>query len=260
MPGKDGVESVRLTGSNVGLSKGDGNLLGVNPNFVNPGSNFELKGGSPAIDAGTKAFGYFSVGLDSGTRVGMIDIGAYEFGSGGGGTTPTPTPVDPNPTDPNPVDPNPTDPNPSILGTSGRDVMNGTAGNGVFNGLAGNDKAGTASGGSTCCPAPVAAELDTLDGGAGNDVLHGGTGKDILIGGTGTDRFVFKTVAEAGKGTGQDQIRDFSRAQGDKIDLGNIDAHTGQSGQPDLHLHRFEGGSAVRRASSAIPTATSLAM
>jgi parallel beta-helix repeat protein len=235
--GKDGLESVRLTGANVGLNKGDGNLLGVNPNFVSPGNNFELKGGSPAIDAGTKAFGYFSVGLDSGTRVGMIDIGAYEFGSGGGGTTPKPTPVDPNPVDPNPVDPNPvdpnpvdpnpTDPNPSVIGTSGRDVMNGTAGNDVFNGLAGNDKL---SGFGGVDLLTGGGGLDTLDGGAGNDVLHGGTGKDILIGGTGADRFVFKTVAEAGKGTGQDQIRDFSRAQGDKIDLGNIDAHTGQSG------------------------------
>lgn len=61
-----------------------------------------------------------------------------------------------------------------------------------------------------------------LTGGTGNDKLTGGTGRDILIGSGGDDRFIFRTVAEAGKGNGRDIISDFS--QGDKIDLSGIDA------------------------------------
>ncbi|MBC3372878.1 M10 family metallopeptidase C-terminal domain-containing protein [Pseudomonas sp. SWRI92] len=83
-------------------------------------------------------------------------------------------------------------------------VMTGNAGNNVFNGGAGNDR---------------------LDGGAGNDTLMGGVGTDTLIGGAGADRFVFSTLSELGKdGTG-DVILDFSRLQGDKIDLSKLDAN-----------------------------------
>ena len=54
--------------------------------------------------------------------------------------------------------------------------------------------------------------------------------RDMLIGGAGADRFVFKSVVEAGKGNAGDDIRDFSRAQGDKIDLSGIDAMTNKAG------------------------------
>lgn len=218
--GKEGDASVRFTGSNGTLSKADGNLLGVNPNFVSAPNNFELSSGSPAIDAGTKAYGYFSIGLDSGTRAGLIDIGAYEFGGGSGGSTPgTEDPVEPIvPTDPGTG---------GMTGTSGRDVLNGTSGADVMNGLAGNDKLNGYAGKDALSGGGGS---DTLDGGNGADMLHGGTGKDILIGGGGADRFTFKSTADAGKGTAQDQIRDFSRAQGDKIDLSGIDAHSGKAG------------------------------
>ena len=55
---------------------------------------------------------------------------------------------------------------------------------------------------------------DTLNGGAGNDKLYGGAGKDTLTGGAGKDSFVFDTAP-----TGSDTITDFSRAEGDKIQL-----------------------------------------
>jgi Ca2+-binding RTX toxin-like protein len=55
---------------------------------------------------------------------------------------------------------------------------------------------------------------DLLSGGAGNDKLFGGSGADTLIGGMGADRFIFDTAP-----TSRDTIRDFSRAQGDKIQL-----------------------------------------
>ncbi|MBB4086383.1 beta strand repeat-containing protein [Sphingomonas carotinifaciens] len=63
---------------------------------------------------------------------------------------------------------------------------------------------------------------DTLDGGAGDDILYGDAvtmaagsrgGADTLTGGTGADRFVF-----AGS-FGRDTITDFTRSDGDVIDL-----------------------------------------
>jgi len=71
---------------------------------------------------------------------------------------------------------------------------------------------------------------DTLLGGDGDDALVGGAGKDILYGGAGADRFVFATgdVAQAPAGAGwittwADQVGDFSRAEGDRIDLRSMD-------------------------------------
>jgi hypothetical protein len=63
-----------------------------------------------------------------------------------------------------------------------------------------------------------------LIGGAGNDALTGGNGKDSLTGGPGSDNFYFKKYAELGLGTNADVITDFSKAQGDKIDLSSLDA------------------------------------
>ncbi len=60
---------------------------------------------------------------------------------------------------------------------------------------------------------------DTLYGDSGNDILKGGTGTDYLYGGTGSDIFVFE---KADIGTGVDRIKDFSIAQGDKIDIRNL--------------------------------------
>ena len=60
------------------------NILGADPDFVNPdiahNPDFHLKPNSPAIDAGTEAFGVASTDLDDNPRVvgGRIDIGAYE--------------------------------------------------------------------------------------------------------------------------------------------------------------------------------------
>ena len=59
---------------------------------------------------------------------------------------------------------------------------------------------------------------DSLDGKAGNDLLDGGTGRDQLTGGSGADRFRFATAG--GFGTAQaDRITDFSRSEGDRIEL-----------------------------------------
>lgn len=71
--------------------------------------------------------------------------------------------------------------------TGGHDVINGGAGN------------------------------DLIFGQEGNDVITGGIGNDTLYGGSGADRFVFNGLDE-----GIDEIRDFSTAEGDVIDLSSI--------------------------------------
>ncbi|PWI34190.1 hypothetical protein DI392_08365 [Vibrio albus] len=60
---------------------------------------------------------------------------------------------------------------------------------------------------------------DYLDGGAGNDYLIGGEGNDILVGGEGIDTFIWKAEDLDGS---TDTIKDFSIADGDKIDLSDI--------------------------------------
>jgi Ca2+-binding RTX toxin-like protein len=67
-----------------------------------------------------------------------------------------------------------------------------------------------------------------LNGGGGDDILIGAGGQDNLTGGNGADLFVFRTIGESGVGGGtRDVITDFSRAQGDRIDLSAIDAIAG---------------------------------
>lgn len=70
---------------------------------------------------------------------------------------------------------------------------------------------------------------DALFGDAGNDVLRGGDGVDRLTGGGGGDRFVFVARTES-LPAARDAILDFSRAQGDRIDLLAIDANAGATG------------------------------
>ena len=74
---------------------------------------------------------------------------------------------------------------------------------------------------------------DLLDGGAGRDRLFGGRGADLLIGGADADRFVFKTAAHSPPG-GHDVILDFSRDQGDRINLRPLDAFPGRTGDQKL--------------------------
>jgi Ca2+-binding RTX toxin-like protein len=78
-------------------------------------------------------------------------------------------------------------------------------GNDIVNGMGGNDVISTR---------------------AGADVLNGGAGRDILTGGADADRFVFSATGDTAVGQA-DRITDFSRAQGDLIDLSAIDAIAG---------------------------------
>lgn len=71
---------------------------------------------------------------------------------------------------------------------------------------------------------------NTLDGGGGDDILRGDGQHDILIGGSGSDRFVYDNVGDSPANANADEIRDFSHAQGDRIDLRLIDADTATVG------------------------------
>ena len=48
-----------------------------------------------------------------------------------------------------------------------------------------------------------------MNGGVGDDTINGNRGNDVLFGGSGADKFVF--------GPGNDEISDFSKAEGDWI-------------------------------------------
>lgn len=60
---------------------------------------------------------------------------------------------------------------------------------------------------------------DRLDGQRGADLLIGGSGADSLEGGGGADRFRWTTREDSLRGGRSDQVVDFSRAEGDALDL-----------------------------------------
>lgn len=95
----------------------------------------------------------------------------------------------------------------NLTGSAKGDVLVGNSGANVLVGGAGDDR---------------------LEGGGGADRLEGGAGADTLTGGAGADVFVFVSLSDSQqKKTQRDVITDFSRAQGDKIDLSAIDAKDG---------------------------------
>jgi Ca2+-binding RTX toxin-like protein len=112
-----------------------------------------------------------------------------------------------------------------LFGGSGADQLWGGAGADLLQGGTGNDRLFGDHDGS-----PTSQQgRDTLDGGSGNDYLSGGGGADVLIGGSGADTFAFETHRDLSLGH-SDVIRDFSRAEGDKIDLSLIDANLNAGG------------------------------
>ena len=104
-------------------------------------------------------------------------------------------------------------------GTNVRDVIFGSKGANVLNGLRGDDD---------------------IAGRAGKDMLVGGLGQDVLRGDGGGDRFDFNLKTESVAGASRDVILDFTRNEGDRIDLRDIDASTKQGGN---QAFKFIGGS-----------------
>lgn len=96
------------------------------------------------------------------------------------------------------------------IGNASDNIITGNSTDNVLDGLGGNDRLVGAEGD------------DRLDGGAGNDTLIGGPGRDLLIGGSGADLFLFTAGSSGTTARTADLIRDFSHAEGDRIDLSRI--------------------------------------
>ena len=103
-----------------------------------------------------------------------------------------------------------------MSGDSAANVFQGGSGADVLNGRNGAD---TLQGGNGADRLLGGKGADQLLGGAGADKLTGGAGHDQLIGGNGADKFIFTRKSDSPAGKHTDTITDFSRAQGDKIDL-----------------------------------------
>lgn len=68
---------------------------------------------------------------------------------------------------------------------------------------------------------------DSLYGGSESDYLTGNSGLDRLSGGLGADRFIYRAASDStATASARDVVYDFDRAEGDKIDLRNIDTST----------------------------------
>ncbi|MFM4834828.1 VCBS domain-containing protein, partial [Aeromonas media] len=109
-----------------------------------------------------------------------------------------------------------------LFGGSGNDTLYGESGSDVLSGGSGND---TLYGGTG---------NDVLSGGLGNDILVGGLGNDILKGDAGADTFIWlKGDTEAGK-VAKDYIVDFSKSEGDKLDLSDLLDSDGSKSESSL--------------------------
>lgn len=170
--------------------------------------------------------------------------------------------------------------NDTLAGGTGNDTLEGGAGNDALNGGAGLDTASYASAtaGVTVSLATTAAQAtggagtdtltamealvgsgfndglagsagaDTLDGGAGNDTLQGGAGADALTGGVGADAFRFAALSDSAA-SAMDVLLDFSRQQGDRIDLAAIDPNASLAGDQAFAFvgaAAFSGGGAAQ--------------
>ncbi|MGK9236561.1 M10 family metallopeptidase C-terminal domain-containing protein [Inquilinus limosus] len=116
-----------------------------------------------------------------------------------------------------------------LAGDDGNDVLEGNSGNDRLDGDEGDDRL---YGGDHYHHDYVhrdEPDNDWLDGGAGSDELDGGAGADTLTGGAGADLFYYEEVSDSAV-ENADRITDFSRAEGDRIDLGALDADTTRSG------------------------------
>jgi Ca2+-binding RTX toxin-like protein len=112
--------------------------------------------------------------------------------------------------------------NDTLEGGRGNDQIYGDDGNDTLRGEKDNDKIYGGKGN------------DDLFGSAGNDILTGDQGRDDLHGGAGIDRFDFNKLSDSPDGSDRDTIHDFSQAQGDRIDLRDIDADTTMDGKQDF--------------------------
>ena len=118
--------------------------------------------------------------------------------------------------------------NDNLWGNDGVNVLKGNDGNDSLKGFGGAD---TIYGGDHNDALYGMDANDTLYGDNGHDIIVGGAGKDLMYGGAGVDAFEFELADAPAAGYGNtDYIPDFSQAQGDLIDVSEIDANTGVGG------------------------------
>ncbi|MGL6515078.1 VCBS domain-containing protein, partial [Aeromonas hydrophila] len=118
-----------------------------------------------------------------------------------------------------------------LFGGAGNDILFGGAGNDTLYGESGND---TLYGGSGNDTLYGGSGDDTLSSGLGNDILVGGLGNDILKGDGGADTFTWLQGDTAVGSVAKDYVVDFSKAEGDKLDLSDLLDHDGSRNQNDL--------------------------
>jgi large repetitive protein len=90
---------------------------------------------------------------------------------------------------------------------------------------------------------------DRLEGGDGLDILVGGPGDDLLIGGAGADTFVWR-AEDIGLTPATDVIQDFSRAEGDALDLADLLAGVADDDLTDYLHFESSGADAVVKLST----------
>jgi Ca2+-binding RTX toxin-like protein len=100
--------------------------------------------------------------------------------------------------------------------------------------ISGNEGSNVLQGGGGADNLAGAGGFDRLFGGEGDDFLNGGRGADDLIGGNGADQFFYHETLDTGLTAGSfDVIHDFSRAQGDLINVGQWDSNDLVAGNQD---------------------------
>ncbi|WP_421311186.1 type I secretion C-terminal target domain-containing protein, partial [Aeromonas sp. 603757] len=118
-----------------------------------------------------------------------------------------------------------------LFGGAGNDILFGGAGNDTLYGESGNDTLYGGSGNDTLFGG---IGDDNLIGGLGNDILVGGLGNDILKGDSGADTSTWLQGDTAAGSVAKDYVVDFSKAEGDKLDLSDLLDHDGSRNQNDL--------------------------
>ncbi|MCS3457768.1 putative Zn-binding protein involved in type VI secretion [Aeromonas sp. BIGb0405] len=109
-----------------------------------------------------------------------------------------------------------------LYGGLGDDILFGQGGNDELSGDAGNDALYGGTGN------------DTLSGGLGNDILTGGLGNDILKGDAGSDAFTWLKGDTVAGSVAKDYVLDFSKSEGDKLDLSDLLDSDGSKNQSSL--------------------------
>ena len=118
-----------------------------------------------------------------------------------------------------------------LFGGAGNDILFGGAGNDTLYGESGNDTLYGGSGNDTLFGG---IGDDNLIGGLGNDILVGGLGNDILKGDSGADTFTWLQGDTTAGSVAKDYVVDFSKAEGDKLDLSDLLDHDGSHSTTDL--------------------------